>query len=184
MRFSTAWYGTVHFWGGFPLGTVPGTFLVLPRPRFQAIRTITKTWRVNYWSLTGRRKSSLLRHWTCDTRPNIAPLDLNQHSQRRIGSNSLDPLLGNQQKERLYFLNKQQNTHCLVNRKVRSFKAIAFDPWYCTQRKSLQKWAVLNHTAQWKSAIKGHLCPDHDSGLNGYKCRNKICYQKKRTGCI
>jgi len=26
-------------------------------------------------------------HWTCDTRPNIDPLDLNQHSQRRIGRN-------------------------------------------------------------------------------------------------
>ncbi len=39
-RFSTAWYGSLS--GGFPLGTVPGT----PRPRFQAIRTVTKTWRV------------------------------------------------------------------------------------------------------------------------------------------
>ncbi len=29
--------------GGFPLGTVPGTFLVPTQPRFQAIRTITKT---------------------------------------------------------------------------------------------------------------------------------------------
>ncbi len=38
----TARYGTVHFWGGFPLGTVPGTFLVPPQPRFQAIRTVTK----------------------------------------------------------------------------------------------------------------------------------------------
>ncbi len=43
-RFSTTWYGTVRFtFGGFPLGTVPGTFLVPPRPRFQAIRTVTKT---------------------------------------------------------------------------------------------------------------------------------------------
>ncbi len=42
------------------------------------------------WSLIGRRKfiiQSLLRHWTCDTRPNIDPLDLNQHSQLRIGRN-------------------------------------------------------------------------------------------------
>ncbi len=37
------------------------------------------------WSLIGRRTSSLLRHWTCDTRPNKDPLDLNQHRQRRIG---------------------------------------------------------------------------------------------------
>ncbi len=40
-----------------------------------------------YWSLIGRRKSSLLRHWTCDMSPNIYPLDLNQHRQRRIGCN-------------------------------------------------------------------------------------------------
>ncbi len=37
----TARYGSLL--GGFPLGTVPGTFLVPPQPRFQAIRTVTKT---------------------------------------------------------------------------------------------------------------------------------------------
>ncbi len=26
-----------------------------------------------YWSLIGRRKSPLLHHWTCETRPNPAP---------------------------------------------------------------------------------------------------------------
>ncbi len=39
-------HGTVRYsslLGGFPLGTVPGTFLVPPQPRFQAIRTVTKT---------------------------------------------------------------------------------------------------------------------------------------------
>ncbi len=37
-------YGSVQLtFGGFPLGTVPGTFLVPPRPGFQAIRTVTKT---------------------------------------------------------------------------------------------------------------------------------------------
>ncbi len=48
--FSTAWYGTVqfgtvHFWGVFHWVQylVPGTFLVPPRPRFQASRTVTKT---------------------------------------------------------------------------------------------------------------------------------------------
>ncbi len=40
-----------------------------------------------YWSLIGWRTSSLLRHWTCDTRPNIDPLDLNQNRQRSIGHN-------------------------------------------------------------------------------------------------
>ncbi len=44
-RFSTAWFGTVHFWGVFHwvLYLVPGTFLVPPQPRFQANRTVTKT---------------------------------------------------------------------------------------------------------------------------------------------
>ncbi len=38
-------YGTVHFWGVFHwvMYLVPGTFLVLPRPGFQASRTVTKT---------------------------------------------------------------------------------------------------------------------------------------------
>ncbi len=83
-------HGTVHFCRVFHWihYLVPGTFLVPPRPRFQAIRTVTKTWRVNstdHW--LAWKKSSLLRLWTCDTRPNIYPLDLNQHSQRRIGCN-------------------------------------------------------------------------------------------------
>ncbi len=65
MAFSTAWYSSLL--RGFPLGTVPGTFLVPPWPRFQAIRTVTKMWRET--PLIGRRKSSLLRQ-TCDTRPN------------------------------------------------------------------------------------------------------------------
>ncbi len=53
-RFSTAWYGTVrfgtvHFWGVFHwvLYLVPDNFLVPPQPRFQGIRTVTKTWCVN-----------------------------------------------------------------------------------------------------------------------------------------
>ncbi len=54
-------HGTVRYGsllGGFPLGTVPGTFLVPPRPGFQAIRTVTKTWRVNsadHW-LAGKNR--------------------------------------------------------------------------------------------------------------------------------
>ncbi len=79
VRHGTVQYGSIL--GGFPLGTVPGTFLVPPRPRFQASRTVTKTWRVNsagHW-LAGENRHCL-RHWTCGTNP----LDLNQHSQRRI----------------------------------------------------------------------------------------------------
>ncbi len=91
-RFSTAWYGTVrfstvHFWGVFHwvLYLLPVTFLVPPWPRFQAIRYQNVTCKL-CWSLIGRIELSLLRHWTCDMRP-IDPLDLNQHSQRKIGRN-------------------------------------------------------------------------------------------------
>ncbi len=71
-RFSTAWYGTVrfgmvHFWGGgFHWVQYLVLFSVPPRLRFQANRTVTKTWCVNsadHW-LAGEN-----RHWTCDTRP-------------------------------------------------------------------------------------------------------------------
>ncbi len=91
-HFSTAWYstvryGTVHFWGGFPLGTVPGiwyffstTSAVVPSDPYRYQNVMCKL----CWSLIGWRESSLLRHWTCDMRP-IDPLDLNQHRQRRIG---------------------------------------------------------------------------------------------------
>ncbi len=78
----TGRYG--HFWGvfHFVLYLVPGTFLVPPRPGFQAIRTVTKTWRVNsadHW-LAGENCNycaTELATWD--------PLDLNQHSQRRSG---------------------------------------------------------------------------------------------------
>ncbi len=71
--------------GGFPLGTVPGTFFSttsaeVPSDPYRYQNVTCKL----CWSLIGRRESSLLRHWTCDMRP-IDPLDLNQHSQRRSG---------------------------------------------------------------------------------------------------
>ncbi len=73
--------------GGFPLGTVPGTWYF-----FSTTSAGVSSDPYHYqnvtcklcWSLIGRRESSLLRHWTCDMRP-IDPLDLNQHSQRRSG---------------------------------------------------------------------------------------------------
>ncbi len=94
-RFSTAWYGmvrfgTVHFWGDFPLGTVPGTFLVPPQPRFQANRTVTKTWRVNstdHWLAGENRLYCVTELVTRDPPVQPYPLDLNQHSQRRSGRN-------------------------------------------------------------------------------------------------
>ncbi len=69
---------------------VPGTFLVPPRPRFQAIRTVTKTWRVNsadHWLAGENRPYFITELATRKSRPNIAPLDLNQHSQQRIRRN-------------------------------------------------------------------------------------------------
>ncbi len=60
--------------GGFPLGPVPGT-------RYFFSTTSAKVPSDSYryqnvtcklcWSPIGRRKSSLLHHWTCDTRPNL-----------------------------------------------------------------------------------------------------------------
>ncbi len=98
-RFSTAWYGTVrfgtvHFWGVFHwvLYLVPGTFfstfLVPPQPRFQAIRTVTKTWRVNsadHWLAGENRHYCITELATRDPPLQPDPLDLNQHSQRWIG---------------------------------------------------------------------------------------------------
>ncbi len=79
-RFSTAWYGTVRYGsllGGFPLGTVPGTWYVFSthfgRGSIEPYRYQNVTWKL-CWPLIGRRKSSLLRHWTCDTRPSSTAL--------------------------------------------------------------------------------------------------------------
>ncbi len=85
----TARYGSVRFtFGGFSTGYCTWTWYFFSTHLgrgFQAIRTITKTWRVNsadHW--LAEENPSLLHHWTCDTRPNIDPLDLNQHRQQRI----------------------------------------------------------------------------------------------------
>ncbi len=85
---STVQYGSLL--GGFPLGTVPGTFFVPPRPRFQVIHTITKTWRVNstdHWFAWENRQYCVTELATRDPPLQPDPLDLNQHSQRRIGRN-------------------------------------------------------------------------------------------------
>ncbi len=96
-RFSTAWYGTVrygtvHFWGVFHwvLYLVPDTFLVPLRSRFHASRTVTKTWRVNsavHWLAGENRHYCVTELATRDPPLQPDPLDLNQHSQRRIGRN-------------------------------------------------------------------------------------------------
>ncbi len=70
VRRSTVQYGSLL--GGFPLGTVPGTWYFfsttsaeVPSDRYRYQNVTCKL----YLSLIGRRKSSVLRHWTCDTRP-------------------------------------------------------------------------------------------------------------------
>ncbi len=87
----TARYGSLL--GGFPLGTVPGTWYFFSTTSAEVPSDLYRYQNVTCklcCSLIGRRKSSLLHHWTCDTRPSSLqpdPLDLNQHSQRRIGRN-------------------------------------------------------------------------------------------------
>ncbi len=88
----TARYGTVHFWGVFHwvLYLVPDTFLVPLRSRFQASRTVTKTWRVNsadHWLAGENRHYCVTELAIRDPPLQPDPLDLNQHSQRRIGRN-------------------------------------------------------------------------------------------------
>ncbi len=87
----TARFGWVRFtFGGFSTGYSTWYFFstTLAGVPSDAYRYQNVTSKL-YWSLIGRRESSLLRHWTCDTRPNIYPPDLNQHSQRWIGRNFL-----------------------------------------------------------------------------------------------
>ncbi len=83
VRRGTVRYGSLL--GGFPLGTVPGTRYFFSTTSVEVpcepYRYQNVTCKL-YWSLIGRRESSLLRQWTCDTRPSY--LDLNQHSQRGI----------------------------------------------------------------------------------------------------
>ncbi len=88
----TARYGTVHFWGVFHwvLYLVPDTFLVLLRSRFQASRTVTKTWHVNsadHWLAGENHHYCVTELATRDPPLQPDPLDLNQHSQRRIRRN-------------------------------------------------------------------------------------------------
>ncbi len=67
----TARYGSLL--GGFPLGTVPGTCTTSVEVPSKPYRYQNVTCKL-CWSLIGRRKSSLLRHWTCDTRPSSTAL--------------------------------------------------------------------------------------------------------------
>ncbi len=86
-RFSTAWYGmvhfvTAHFWGVFNWVQylVPGTFFNTTSAEVPSKLYRYQMWFVNpadNW-LARENRSLNLRHETLDS------LDLNQHSQRRI----------------------------------------------------------------------------------------------------
>ncbi len=88
-------HGTVRYGsllGGFPLGTVPGTwyFFSTTSVEVPSSRTVTKTWRVNsadHWMAWENRHYCVTELATRDPPLPPYPLDLNQHSQRRIGRN-------------------------------------------------------------------------------------------------
>ncbi len=67
VRHGTVRYGSLL--GGFPLGTVPGTWYFFSTTSAEVpsepYRYQNATCKL-CWSLIGRRESSLLRHWTCD----------------------------------------------------------------------------------------------------------------------
>ncbi len=70
VRHGTVRYGSLL--GGFPLGTVPGTWYFFSTTSAEVPSEPYRYQNVTCklcWSLIGRRESSLLRHWTCDTRP-------------------------------------------------------------------------------------------------------------------
>ncbi len=90
VRHGTVRYGSLL--GGFPLGTVPGTwyFFSTTSAEVPSSRTVTKTWRVNsadHWLARENRHYCVTELATRDPPLPLYPLDLNQHSQRRIGRN-------------------------------------------------------------------------------------------------
>ncbi len=104
MPWRQPWYSAWYF------------FQCHPRLRFQANRTVTKTWRVNsavHW--LARENHHCLRHWTC-TREATDPLDSNQHSQRRIKRNCFEWAH--------LFLNKQKMTVSLSVEEVQKFLSL------------------------------------------------------------
>jgi len=81
VRQGTVQYGSLL--GGFPLVQYlvlfSTTLAGVPSDPYHYPNVTCKL----YWSLIGLRKSSLLRHWTCDIRPNIYLLDLAQPAKDR-----------------------------------------------------------------------------------------------------
>ncbi len=69
-HFSTAWYGTVRY--SSLLGVFHWVQYLVPRRRFQAIRTIPKTWRVNSTD-----------HWLAEKIDITTSLNLRHDTQHR-----------------------------------------------------------------------------------------------------
>ncbi len=73
-------HGTVRYGsllGGFPLSTVPGTWYFFSTTSAEVPSEPYRYQNVTCklcWSLIGLGKSSLLRHWTCHTRPSSTAL--------------------------------------------------------------------------------------------------------------
>ncbi len=166
-RFSTAWYGTVrfgtvHFWGVFHwvLYLVPGTFLVPPQPRFQASLTVTKTWRVNstdHWLAGENRHYCVTELATRDPPLQPYPLDLNQHSQWRIGRN----LCLNKRT----FLHQPQNSSVVVcwgSSDVLLVDSRGADPvrawWHDAEGKSLMYITLLLNLLNFQSMFSVYIC--------------------------
>ncbi len=84
VRHGTVRYGSLL--GGFPLGTVPGTwyFFSTTSVEVPSSRTVTKTWRVNsadHWMAGENRHYCVTELATRDPPLPLYPLDLNQHSE-------------------------------------------------------------------------------------------------------
>jgi len=90
VRHGTVRYGSLL--GAFPLGTVPGTWYFFSTTSAEVPSEPYRYQNVTCklcWSLNGRRKSSFCVTELATRDPPLQsyPLDLNQHSQRRIGCN-------------------------------------------------------------------------------------------------
>ncbi len=155
----TARYGSLL--GGFPLGTVPGTFLVPPQPRFHAIRTVTKTWCVNstdHWLAGENRHDCVTEFATRDPPLQPYPLDLNQHSQRRIRRNFC--------LNKRTFLHQPQNSRfvvCWGSTDVPLVDSRGADPvraWWCdAEGKSLMYITLLLNLLYFQSMfLPLYLC--------------------------
>ncbi len=140
VRHGTVRYGSLL--GGFPLGTVPGTwyFFSTTSVEVPSSRTVTKTWRVNsadHWMAGENRHYCVTELATRDPPLPLYPLDLNQHSQRRIGRN--------------FCLNKRTFLHQPQNSSVVVY-------WGSSDVPLVDSWGADPARAWWRDAEGKALC--------------------------